>query len=91
MVTTDAVRAAIVDYIADTGRTPKIREIAYRLDVRSLGTVYGHVRKLRVQGFLVDSREIWPARVIEAMRIEARAMSQAERMGFYTAHTGGDA
>lgn len=91
MVTTDAVKAAIVDYIADTGMLPALRDIQRRTGIKSSSNAHKLVDELRAEGFLVSAapnqkRGIIPVALSEALADGARYMQRN-----ITAHTGGDA
>lgn len=74
------VKMAILEFIHDTGRAPTVRDIAYRLDVRSYSNVHRYVVELRRDGFLIQARNnerdtLWPAELHEAIRDSARYMA----------------
>ena len=79
-MTTEEVRNAIIDYIADTGVAPTLRNVQERLG-GSLSNVYRHVEILRAMNFLVNGRknlsgQLWPTELIEIVRDSARYMTQ---------------
>ena len=90
-ITRQDVARAIIDYIADTGRAPTLRDIAYRMEIRNLSDVHKRVRDLRAAGFLIPARpnergSLWPRELVDVVRDSARYMARRE-----LAIPGGDA
>lgn len=78
-MTKEEVRCAIIDYIADTGAAPTLRNLQERIG-GSISHIHKHVEVLRAERFLVGGRKnlsghIWPTELVEVVRDSARYMA----------------
>lgn len=77
----EAIRDAIMDYVAACDYSPSIREIGDAVGLRSSSTVHSHLAILRKQGRLAKSkpgkpRAIVPARYLD-LRVRALELARA--------------